>query len=44
MLETLKKLYELIKGLIENRFYGSLEIKFESGKIVHCKKEESIKL
>ena len=44
MPEILKKLCELIKGLIENKFYGSLEIKFESGKIVHCKKEESIKL
>lgn len=35
---------ELILRLIENKFYGRLEIKFESGKIVHCKKEESIKL
>lgn len=44
MLETFKKLIELIKGLVDNKFYGSLEIKFEAGKIVVCKKEESIKL
>ncbi len=35
---------ELILRLMENKFYGSLELKFESGKIVHCSKKESIKL
>ena len=44
MLETLKKLIELIKNLVDNKFYGRLEIKFEEGKIIVCKKEESIKL
>lgn len=38
------KINNLIEELILTNFYGSLEIKFESGKIVHCKKEESIKL
>ena len=44
MLETLKKLLDLIKELCDKKFYGSLEIRFEAGKIVVCKKEESIKL
>lgn len=44
MPETFRKLIELIKNLVDNKFYGSLEIKFEAGKIVICKKEESIKL
>lgn len=44
MLETLKKLIELIKSLMDNKFYGVLEIKFEAGKIVVCKKEETLKL
>jgi len=44
MLDTLKKLIALINVLIDNKFYGSLEIKFEAGKIIVCKKEESIKL
>ena len=44
MLETFKKLIELIKDLVDKKFYGSLEIRFEAGKIVVCKKEESIKL
>lgn len=44
MINSVKKLFELIKSLMDNKFYGSLEIKFEAGKIVVCKKEESIKL
>lgn len=44
MIDTIKKLFELINSLMDNKFYGSLEIKFEAGKIVVCKKEESIKL
>ena len=44
MLETLKKLFEIIKCLIETKFYGTFTIKFEAGKVVQCKKEESIKI
>lgn len=38
------KLIALLKVLVEGRFYGSVEIKFEAGKIVIIKKTESIKL
>jgi len=38
------KLINIIKELIIKKFYGSLMIKFESGKIVYVKKEETIKL
>lgn len=44
MFESTRKLFEIIKELIDNKFYGKLEIKFENGKIVLCKKEETIKL
>lgn len=44
MFETLKKLSELIKSLVDSKFYGTLEIKFEAGKIVLCRKDETIKL
>ncbi len=44
MPETLKKLLELIKSLVDNKYYGTLEIKFEAGKIVLCRKDETIKL
>jgi len=37
-------LFKLIKELIEKKFYGSIEIKMEAGKIVIVKKTESIKL
>lgn len=40
----LKKLLEILKDLTSKKFYGSMLIKFENGKIVHVKKEESIKL
>lgn len=43
-MESIKKLFELIKLLMDTKFYGRIEIKFEAGKIVVCKKEESIKL
>jgi hypothetical protein len=39
-----KKLLEMLKELTENRFFGRLEIIFNAGKIVHVKKEESLKL
>lgn len=40
----LTKLYELMKGTIDQKFYGSVEIKFEAGKVTVVKKTESIKL
>lgn len=40
----MEKLINLIKLLINDKFYGSLLIKFEGGKIVICKKEETIRL
>ena len=43
MSERLKIVNELLRKLIANKFYGSITFKFESGNIVHCKKEESIK-
>uniref|UniRef100_A0A6M3KHS5 DUF2292 domain-containing protein n=1 Tax=viral metagenome TaxID=1070528 RepID=A0A6M3KHS5_9ZZZZ len=49
MAETGKQIvpYELVtllQNLIVGKFYGELVVKFEHGKIVHCKKTESIKL
>lgn len=40
----MKKLFEVIRDLTDNRFYGELLIKFEAGKIVVCKKTESLKV
>ena len=33
----------LIRELAESRFYGSLTLKFEAGKVVTLKKEETLK-
>jgi len=38
------KLYELIKGTMDDKFYGSVEIKFEAGKVTVIRKTESIKI
>lgn len=35
---------ELIKRLMEDGFYGELQVKFESGRITVCRKTESIKI
>lgn len=40
----MKNLLALVSALIKGGFYGKLTIKFEKGKIIHCLKEESIKL
>ena len=40
----MEKLFDLIKKLIYNKFYGELVIKFESGNVVIIKKTESIKI
>ena len=42
-IQLLRWIAELISPLIDGRFYGSLTLKFESGKLVCVKKEESIK-
>jgi hypothetical protein len=34
---------ELIRQLVRERFYGAISIKFEAGRIVIIKKEETIK-
>jgi hypothetical protein len=34
---------EIVSELEHNRFYGSLEIKFEAGRVVLVKKTETIK-
>lgn len=44
MNSQLKKLVEILKLLTEGKFFGKLEIIFNSGKVVHVKKEESLKL
>ena len=40
----LSKLMDLIKELIDRKFYGTIEIVIQAGKFVHIKKTESIKL
>lgn len=39
-----EELVKLIKELMDRKFFGELLIKFESGKVVVCKKTESIKV
>lgn len=43
-MDKLKVLIKIIEELIKNKFYGRLELKFESGNIIILKKEESIKI
>jgi hypothetical protein len=38
------KLFELVKKLIADRFFGSLENRFENGKIVYLRKSQTIKV
>lgn len=40
----LEKLVKLLKDLMDKKFYGSVEIKFEAGNVVIIRKTESIKL
>lgn len=37
-------LHQLIRDLMKQKFYGSLEVRFDSGKISVIKKTESLKL
>ncbi len=41
---TLSPIEALIQDMARRRFYGSLTLKFEAGKIVLLKKEETLKL
>ena len=36
-------IFDLIKKLGQDKFYGKLVLSFENGKIVHGKREESFK-
>lgn len=40
----MKKLIDYIAGLMEEQFYGRLEIQFEKGKIVLLRKIENVKM
>ena len=40
----LTKLYEIMRETMEAGFYGSVEVKFEAGKVTIIKKTESIKI
>ena len=40
----LDKLVKLLKELMDKKWYGAVEIKFESGNVVIIRKTESIKL
>ena len=38
------KIIEMIKELVDNKFYGKLTLSFECGKITLVRKEETIKI
>jgi hypothetical protein len=38
------KLYEMIREILDSGFYGSIEVKFEAGKVTIIRKTESIKI
>jgi hypothetical protein len=40
----LTKLYEMLREIFDSGFYGSLEVKFEAGKVTIIRKVESIKI
>ena len=40
----LTKLYEMLREIFDSEFYGSLEVKFEAGRVTIIRKTESIKL
>ena len=40
----MQKLFDLIKALMEKKFYGKVETAMEAGKIVLVRKTETIKL
>lgn len=40
----LTKLYEILREMFQNQYYGSIEVKFEAGKVTIVKKTQSIKI
>ena len=40
---TIEKVIDLIQKLVEDKFYGKIEISFENGQIVFVKKAETLK-
>ena len=44
MKSQLTKLYEMLREILDSGFYGSLEVKFEAGRVTIIRKTESIKL
>ena len=40
----MSKLFALLEKLVADKFYGSIEIKFEKGKIILLKKVQTIKI
>ncbi len=44
MKSQLTKLYEMLREILDSDFYGSLEVKFEGGRVTIIRKTESIKL
>lgn len=43
MNKTVRWVAEMVLGLMGSGFYGSLTLKFEGGKLVNARKEESLK-
>lgn len=43
-MKALERLIAMLKDLTEKRFFGRIEVVFNAGKVVHVKKEESVKL
>jgi len=39
-----EKLVTLLNEIVRLQFYGELVVKFEEGRIIYCKKTETIKL
>lgn len=37
------KIISMIRDLIASKFFGIIELRFESGKLVHIRKTENIK-
>lgn len=40
----LTRLYEILREMFQTQYYGSIEVKFEAGKVTIVKKTESLKI
>jgi hypothetical protein len=40
----LTQLYEMLRDMFQDNYYGSVEVKFEAGKVTIVRKTESIKI